>query len=89
MDYEISPMRRFCCFDNQTIYQFHPFKEWHVGNPCDHCAFRGSSVTFEQTDECLLVPCDALHRADKTDGFWQKSKLIDYQQFKKMLKSGG
>ena len=87
MHYEISPKQRFCSFDHQTVYSFHIFHDWEKVNPCDLCAFRGSYKTLEQTDECLLVPCDGLHREDKTDGFWEKSNLINYQQFKKMMSS--
>lgn len=89
MEIELSPKRRFCSFDHKTVYHFTIYTDWQEGNPCDLCAFRGSYEPLEQTEECLLVPCDALHREDKTDGFWQKSNLIDYQHFKKMLKSGG
>ena len=89
MEIELSPKRRFCSFDQQTVYQFHIYTDWGKGNPCDVCAFRGSLEPLQQTEECLLVPCDALHRADKTDGFWLKSTLVDYLHFKKILAAGG
>ena len=89
MHFEISPKQRFCCFDKQTIYQFHPYTECKFGNPCDNCAFRGSVEPLTQSDECFIVPCDCHLRSDKTDGFWQKSTLVDYQQFRKMLAAGG
>lgn len=89
MNFQISPHGRFCCFDGATVYQFHPVFDWNAHNSCDQCALHGSYEPLEQTEECLYAPCDALHRADKTDGFWRKSELIDYQHFVKMLKNGG
>jgi len=87
--FELSKDQCLACFNKTEVFEFVTFANNETINPCDNCAFRGSDEHFEQTEECLYAPCDALHRGDKKDGFWQKSKLIDYQHFIKMLKNGG
>ena len=89
MKLEMSPNRCYCSFGNGIVYEFVPFVERFYSNSCWRCAFYRSRGCRALSDECKIVPCQSALRSDKTEGFWQISKSVDYQQFTKMLQQGG
>lgn len=89
MKRQITTDQKFCTFDKNTIYIFVPQDPSFGFNPCKSCAFRGQGEVFKITEECYHVPCDALHRSDKNNGFWAICTSVDYQAFARMPRSRG
>ena len=89
MEFEITPVQKFCNFDKTPIYIFIPQDESYGFNPCKSCVFRGDTGVFGMMEECYHLPCDSLHKSDKNNGFWAICLNVDYQAFTKMLPVGG
>ena len=89
MNFQITPDRCYCSFGDGIVYEFVPSVDGCYWNLCWDCVFYAPRVVLGISSECALVPCQKAFRSDKNDGFWQISKSIDYQQFTKMLQTGG
>jgi hypothetical protein len=89
MNFQISPDRCYCSFGNGLVYEFVPFTERFYKNSCWKCAFYQHRECLAMSLECVFVPCQSGVRRDKTEGFWQICKSLDYQAFTKMLQNGG
>ena len=89
MNFRITHDQRFCSFGDNIIYEFVPCDIDQAENVCRCCSFSTRDAFHAYKEKCYIVPCQKAHRHDKNDGFWQISKTVDYQQFVKMLKTGG
>ena len=89
MQRTINPDRNYCTFDGVTLYEFVPLDNERMPIPCSRCAFNSATPSYNITFECSSVPCDALHRGDKKNGFWRISQLSVNQIFPNLPQSGG
>lgn len=89
MNFQITPDRCHCSFGDGLVYEFIPSVNELFDNTCWHCAFWTRRGLPPVHDKCLVVPCQKAFRCDKNDGFWRISMSVDYQQFTKMLQTGG
>lgn len=89
MPMKITQDQRLAAFDDGIVYEFVPYDLASPGSSCQMCSFYASDTSFDSKLKCYVIPCQKGLRRDKTEGFWQICKSLDYQHFLEILYSGG
>lgn len=89
MKIELSPSQNLLCIDNKDVYIFVSAYRLPIDKNCPQCAFYRAMGFYDYFAFCNVKCCRRWLRNDANNGFWQKSKRIDTQLFRKMNAEGG